>query len=130
MDSYTPSELNDTCGAGDWTTIGFMYDLHKEVCHNTGKLIEAINSIDLVTKALKFAQILSSLSCMFVGARGLSDSVEKEIILQLVMSQINRKEYSINQIGRNNIEKFKGHLENEGQERRNGFCPICLLQIQ
>ncbi len=130
MDSYTPSELNDTCGAGDWTTIGFIYDLHKEISHNTGKLIEAINSIDLVTKALNFAQILSSLSCMFVGARGLSDSVEKEIILQLVMSQINRTVNSINQIEGNSIEKFKGYFENEGRENRNRFCPICLLQIQ
>ena len=130
MDSYTPLKLNDTCGAGDWTTIGFIYDLFKEECYNTSQLIEAINSIDLVTKALNFAQILSALSCMFVGARGLSDSMEKEIILQLVMSQINRKINPIDKTKETNIEKIKDYSENEGREKRNGFCPICLLQIQ
>ncbi len=130
MDSYTPSELNDTCGAGDWTTVGFIYALHKEISHQTSKLIEAIYSIDLVAEALDFAQILSSLSCMFIGARGLSDSVEKNVTLQMVMFQMNKKEYSINQIERNSIQKSEGCLENDRPEKRNGFCPICLLQIQ
>ena len=76
------------------------------------------------------AQILSSLSCIFVGARGLSDSVEKEIILQSVMSRLNHKVNSISQIKGKSTHKPKGLLEDEGREKRHGFCPICLLQTQ
>ena len=130
MDSCTPSELNDTCGAGDWTTIGFIYDLFKDSRRNTSNIIDAIESIDLVTKALNFAQILSSLSCMFVGARGLSDSVKKETILHLVMSQLNLKANFVNQIDKGNIQKFKGGFRIDDRENRNRFCPICLLQTK
>lgn len=130
MKSYTPPELNDTCGAGDWTTIGFLYDIYNKACHNAIKLEEAINSNDLVAKALKFSQILSSLSCMFVGARGLSDSIDRESILKLVRAQTNRRINLVDQVTGYSIKKFEGYLEDPRLDNNEGFCPICLLKIQ
>ena len=82
--SLKPYELHDTCGAGDWATVGFLLQLGKLSQHNRIDLLKLIKQRDFVEQALKVALCLSSLSCMFVGARGLSYSLDKEKVLELI----------------------------------------------
>jgi hypothetical protein len=80
----------------------------------------------MVDEALNVAQRLSSLSCMFVGARGLSYSIDKAAILEFMETcdtgnilikdaiQINERHYS-NPIHQSNVYPEESHL-----------CSICL----
>lgn len=59
--------IADTAGAGDWCSAGFLYYMFN-VFDNPTSQIFSHNSI---SNSLKFGQALSSLNCMYEGARGL-----------------------------------------------------------
>lgn len=76
MQNFKIDRIYDTCGAGDWCTVGFLFYLKKLAKIHEIKLIETLESNELIKSALNFGQILASLSCMFIGARGLSSSID------------------------------------------------------
>lgn len=59
--------IADTAGAGDWCSAGFLYYLFDLNNNPTPQIF----SHNLLSNALKFGQALSSLNCMYDGARGL-----------------------------------------------------------
>lgn len=119
--------LNDTCGAGDWCTIGFLFHLAELAAKSKIDLREAVQLPDLVRSALEFGQILAALSCMFVGARGLSAAMEKEEILLKAKSCMGReREMNLGldkrRLQRNTLSAQRIHGKAQG-----GLCTICLL---
>ncbi len=127
MKSYNPQELIDTCGAGDWVTIGLLYYLEETTKNNKLDLIRTFDSSLILDEALSFAQILSSLSCMFPGARGLSDATDRDLILQLIMSKMKMPRDTIVQIRSDQLirrnEKDVPDKRVIGKE----VCSTCLL---
>lgn len=66
LGAYNLSKIKDTAGAGDWCTAGFIYKLYDDSSTSTEKL-----TYGRLVEALSFGQVLSSLNCMTMGARGL-----------------------------------------------------------
>lgn len=89
QESYKPKKIYDTCGAGDWCTVGFLFYLLRLAGNRKKSLLYLLKHYDSVRSSLKFAQMLSSLSLEFVGARGLSISMHQKTIFEKVISQIN-----------------------------------------
>jgi fructokinase len=120
-------KVYDTCGAGDWLTIGFLYYLQKKAVKNHKDLIEVLESIDAVKEALDFSQVLAALSSMYVGARGISGLIERDYILDIleactkenceVISPIKLLSPNTKQRKYNNEKRVDSH-----------YCPTCLLQ--
>jgi fructokinase len=122
-------KVYDTCGAGDWLTVGFLFYLQKQAFKNRIKLIEALQSNELVTSALDFSQILASLSGMFVGAMGLSKKLKKNEIISIIEENMKENHETISFINRHtNSEPPIVPLINKGIPVKN-YCPTCLLNI-
>jgi len=85
-ESIKLNEVYDTCGAGDWCTVGFLFYLRELAEKNNISFLETLKSNDVINSALHFAQILAALSCMFVGARGLSNLMARNDINKIVRS--------------------------------------------
>lgn len=66
LDAYHPSKVIDSTGAGDWCTSGLIYSL-------TEQKVTDLTSVPQRTleNALQFGQAMASISCNFIGARGL-----------------------------------------------------------
>jgi hypothetical protein len=78
----------DSCGAGDWCTVGFLFYLEKLASKDDLSLVKALKSVDILNRVLKFAQVLSALSCGFIGARGLSNFLKSEVVMKVAHSHI------------------------------------------
>jgi hypothetical protein len=93
---------------------------------NNANLLKTLKS-DLIDAALSFGQTLASLSCMFIGARGLSNSIDLKNIIRIVYSHM-KKGHVINL----SVDKYpprnsKSMLQiSEGITSPN-TCPTCLL---
>jgi sugar/nucleoside kinase (ribokinase family) len=83
QDAYRPTELVDTCGAGDWTTVGLLYSLNLCALSKGRDINDIIKCEECLEQSLLFAQVLSGLSCNYVGARGLSDILTAEEVLKV-----------------------------------------------
>jgi hypothetical protein len=115
----------DSCGAGDWFTIGFLYYLIN-ITHNKVDIFKALKSEKIVNTAINYGQIMASLSCMFVGARGLSYEMDYDEVFEIVCSVVG---------GNSALNAFKPKiLFNKSQlcnriisiEEEKKYCPICL----
>ena len=126
MKSYNPAELNDTCGAGDWASIGFLYHLASTRAKAGIRLMQALGSYARIRKALSFAQALSSLSCMFVGARGMSYLVGSKNLVHLVNSRMELDADSKMPINRNELFEY-GDETVPAPVLTQAGCPVCLL---
>jgi len=73
-----PVEIFDSCGAGDWCTSSFIFGLFESSKKNQVKLLDSLMDNNSVSRSLKFAQKVASISLRFIGARGLSNSMTKE----------------------------------------------------
>jgi len=82
--SFSPVELQDCCGAGDWCSIGFVYRLRQLAQELNITVLQSLSYLELVRSALEFGQMLSALSCSFVGARGLSNAFTKQEVLNAI----------------------------------------------
>jgi len=127
-ESLKINALYDTCGAGDWCTVGFLFYLHKLSKNNKINMVDALKSNTLINNALKFAQILAALSCSFVGAQGLAQAMDRDKILNKVRSHLNKTtaiELKPKNIEQNNkIGSDKLRLSNNDKS-----CPTCLLML-
>jgi fructokinase len=122
-ESLKLNELYDSCGAGDWCTVGFLFYLQKLAKENQITLIETLQSNQLTDLALHFAQTLAALSCKFIGARGISNVMDKTLILETVHSCMNTyddKNFSFDKLNDNTESKMLTTINKN-------FCPICLL---
>lgn len=122
-------KVYDTCGAGDWLTVGFLFYLQKQAFNNRIKLIDALQSTELVTTSLDFSQMLASLSGMFVGAMGLSKQLKKNEVLSVIEEGMKKNLETISPIELNlNSKPLIGHLINKEIPGK-PYCPTCLLNI-
>jgi sugar/nucleoside kinase (ribokinase family) len=122
----TVDTLWDTCGAGDWCTIGFLYYLNELASARNISLTAALRSYPLINHALQYAQTISAISCGFVGARGLSDSVTCSAIFKNVEKYMS-KNVDIGAIISLLTEKKLEHKV-EKRKRDTTVCPVCLLE--
>ena len=130
MKSCNPQKLIDTCGAGDWVTIGLLYYLEETAKNNKLDFIKTITSSLILDEALSFAEILSSVSCMFPGARGLSDATDKDLILQFIMSKRKMSTDTIIQISSDQlIQRNKMNIPNTRVIEKQ-ICSTCLLHTE
>jgi fructokinase len=123
-ESLKLNKLYDSCGAGDWCTVGFLFYLQKLAKENQMTLVETLQSNQLTGLALDFAQTLAALSCKFIGARGISNVMDKTLILETVyscMKTYDDKSFPFNKLNYNNESNNILSTVNKN------FCPICLL---
>jgi sugar/nucleoside kinase (ribokinase family) len=123
-ESLKLNELFDSCGAGDWCTIGFLFYLQKLAKENQISLIETLESNKLIDDALHFAQTLAALSCKFIGARGISYSMNKEHLLEAVHFFMERQNSNIS-LNKSNKNSKVNILETINNDKN--ICKICLL---
>lgn len=126
-ESFKINRIYDSCGAGDWCTVGLLFYLHELARNNNISLLETLESNDLINSALSFGQILASLSCMFIGARGLSNSIDAKKIIEIVhthMIKNNEIDVCINKYPPGNRKKVA--IADEIIANPN-TCPTCLL---
>lgn len=124
--SFKLNALYDNCGAGDWCTVGFLFHLQELARKNNISLLDVLGKRKLVKTALIFAQKLAALSCGYIGARGLSDSMDKKKILKTIHS-FDKANSSINlPISRNLIKNNKVISIKKKQNSINS-CSTCLL---
>jgi len=78
--SYLPAFplpfLHDTAGAGDWCTAGMLHELFRVRDEAKNLMAESV-----ISRALAFGQVLSTLNCMTEGARGLLSAWSVERIV-------------------------------------------------
>ncbi|MCK4764174.1 MAG: hypothetical protein KAW12_18385 [Candidatus Aminicenantes bacterium] len=119
----------DTCGAGDWFTVGFLYYLQKSAVQHSTSLVETLHHPETIEASLDFGQVLAAISCMFVGARGLSKALTATEILEMVDLYIDRKPQTISSV-RTPKHSRKQHTRNlEKKEPIANRCTTCLLNI-
>ena len=122
-----PDEIYDSCGAGDWCTASFIFCMHKLAMKNNIDKMNILKLNTFVKQALRFAQIVASISLKFVGARGLSNSMTKEEMFENYRSdfkevgELNFLSYKKKPKKKKNI-KLNQNIINEA----NG-CKTCLL---
>ena len=124
-ESLKINELSDSCGAGDWCTVGFLFFLQKLAKENQISLIKTLQSSKFVDDALHFAQTIAALSCKFIGARGISNSMDKNHLLEAVyfyMKEHNDKHFSVNKLNKNTEMNILETINND-----KNICPLCLL---
>ena len=119
------NKLKDTCGAGDWCTVGFLYFLNGIAVTHKSSLLDALQSYRLVRQSLWHAQVLSAFSCSFVGARGLSESVDSPSLIRAIRRCTNYNADIGTLIG--SLLLKKRHTQISSQINDTAACPICLL---
>jgi len=128
QESFKLNEVYDFCGAGDWCTIGFLFYLQKLARQNNIKLLETLEFNEFINSALSFSQILASLSCMFIGARGLSNSIDQKRILEIVYACMKKKvDQSLILSKEEEVEDHQNKIDKQKRLDENNACPICLL---
>lgn len=126
QDSFSINKIEDACGAGDWCTVGFLYYLNKLAASQSISITDALRSYKMTRLSLQYAQMLSSVSCGFVGARGLSDRVESKALIQSFRRLLTNKT-DINTIITSVSIKKHHALRTSRQKTDRVACPICLL---
>ena len=126
-ESFEINRIYDSCGAGDWCTVGFLFYLQELARGNNVRLLDTLASNALINSALSFGQILASLSCMFIGARGLSSSMEPKDIIRILHTYL-KKGHEINL----SIDKYspgnnKSLAPTSESIANSNTCPTCLL---
>ncbi|MAR92585.1 MAG: hypothetical protein CML06_17145 [Pseudomonadales bacterium] len=71
LGAYDLPKIADTSGAGDWCTAGLIYSIYSR----RDNFKDTLRSYNKVAYALAFGQVLSTLNCLTVGARGLSSKL-------------------------------------------------------
>lgn len=129
QDSFIPTQLYDTCGAGDWCTVGLLFHLQELAKKNGIGLMESLKFKELINSALTFAQILASFSCMFPGARGLSESIDNHSLIKLIRASMKKYREKKIDLGKDwsNTHRKKVEINTEIQD--SNACPTCLLPL-
>lgn len=77
--AYRAQHVADTSGSGDWCTAGMLYSLFP---YRGGDSTRDFTNQDL-SEALRFGQALAALNCSYVGARGLAQQQDPDVILEM-----------------------------------------------
>jgi sugar/nucleoside kinase (ribokinase family) len=120
------NKLWDTCGAGDWCTVGLLYFLNEFAASKRISLRDTLSSYPLIKIALQYAQMLSALSCGFVGARGLSDAVARNDLIRAIEQCIAGKTDIKIAVDTLATEKFHA-LRTSNKVPDIAACKVCLL---
>jgi fructokinase len=83
LNAFQVPYVEDTAGAGDWCTAGFLFALIGSIFEKGGK---GLVSTRRVRESLRFGQVLAALNCMEIGARGLARHFSHEEIVTLAAS--------------------------------------------
>ena len=89
--SLTPfpvHDLVDAAGSGDWLSAGMIHRLCNYKIHTIGR--------KHLEDALDFGQILASLNCSYVGARGMMYHIRQETITRLAQRRAKNRRLVIN----------------------------------
>lgn len=73
LDAIQAPTVADTAGAGDWCTSGLLHSLIRRGSWSR-------SSLEDVTKALRYGQMLAAMNCMLPGARGLARMRERLLV--------------------------------------------------
>jgi sugar/nucleoside kinase (ribokinase family) len=126
-DGFRIRRLYDPCGAGDWCTVGFLFRLHEVAQERKITLTEALQSRSLVDSSLRFAQMLSSLSCVFVGARGLSGAMDRMDVLRTVRMRLEDGADASAVAGSYWTKDRSGPIQVWKEVDQSTLCQTCLL---
>jgi fructokinase len=83
LNAFQVPYVEDTAGAGDWCTSGFLFALIGSIFEKGGK---GFVSTRRVRESLRFGQVLAALNCMEPGARGLARHFSSKEIVHLAAS--------------------------------------------
>jgi len=119
--------LYDPCGAGDWCTVGFLFRLQELALENNMELLDMLQFGSVVDSSLRFAQMLSSLSCVFVGARGLSKSMDRTSVLNIVRMRLQDSADASAAAGSYLTKGECGLARVWKKADRSNICQTCLL---
>ena len=127
---YRPIVLHDCCGAGDWCSAGFLYRLHQIALREHLSILESVSQSGLVRSSLEFAQMLSALSCSFVGARGVSQSMPRNEVIDTVYSRLHSTlvfdSFSVENFHKERVQRKEPPL----QTNTDGLCRTCLMMTE
>lgn len=126
-ESIKINEVYDTCGAGDWCTVGFLFFLKELAEKNKISFLKTLESNDIIDSALHFAQILAALSCIFVGARGLSNFMASNDIIRVVRSHKKKNDKLKLALKKEWKIKNKNSSRIPTKITNNNTCATCLL---
>lgn len=121
--SLKPFQINDCCGAGDWCSTGFLFKLQNLAMGENLRMPQVLKRLDWIQSCLEFGQAMSSLSCGFLGARGLSNLMPKDLIMENVLSILERMESQFT----SNLD-MHSHLGCVHQQYSTELCQTCLLK--
>lgn len=113
LDPIKVEKVIDTCGCGDWTTAGIIFEL----CKNKNVATLLSTSQDELIASLDYGQALASWNCSFEGARG-------------GMYQVGKKRFQneIREILHQRVSKVHS-ASNESRNKitfpRSKVCPSC-----
>lgn len=79
LPAFSPPDLRDSAGSGDWTTAGLIYGLMT----NGGPVEKLVTNVAAVVGATRYGQALAALNCGFEGARGLMYEAKASAVLEL-----------------------------------------------
>ena len=125
QDSYQTLPILDSCGAGDWCSSGFIYALNLFSTNKKIELLDCMKDLKTITQSLKFGQILASISLKYVGARGLSNSLNRKSLLSEIYCSL-EPNYP-EPLGINMEKKCSDKLNHKIPFDK--FCHVCLSEI-
>jgi fructokinase len=79
LPAFSPPELRDAAGSGDWTTAGMI---HALMCSSV-PVDDLVTRDDAVAGAVRYGQALAAINCGFEGARGVMYAADAEVVLDL-----------------------------------------------
>lgn len=120
--SFRPFQIRDCCGAGDWCSTGFLFKLKKNAIDQGQRMSQVLHRLDWIESCLEYGQAMSSLSCGFLGARGLSNVMSQDLIIETISSllKVSADQFTLNL----NILSRPDTLHQEYSQK---LCRTCLL---
>lgn len=82
LPAFSPPELRDAAGSGDWTTAGLIHGLMTR----RAPVEKLVADADAVIGATRWGQALAALNCGFEGARGLMYAADAKLVLDLAVA--------------------------------------------
>jgi fructokinase len=82
LPAFSPPELRDAAGSGDWTTAGLIHGLMT----GGASVEKLVTNADAVVGAARRGQALAALNCGFEGARGLMYAADAKVVLDLAVA--------------------------------------------
>lgn len=118
-----PDHIYDSCGAGDWCTSSFIFGLFELSKIKEVTLLDSLLDDDSIKKSLRLAQKVASISLNFIGARGLSNTMTKQQLIQEYQVVFRSYTADINYSSKN-LSVNSQDLDKQFEDEK---CPLCLM---